>query len=88
MNENLSPKLCVCVFQEQKELLEKGFNNRADVLEKEIQRLRGEIKHEEQSKQSTLSKIVDGVGTAASLFLPGIIPKTVGFFASLFSRFF
>lgn len=68
--------------------MEKGFNEKADVLKKEIHSLKGEMKQEEESKESTLSKIVDGVGKAATFFLPGIVPKAAGLAASFFSRFF
>ncbi|XP_034170571.2 guanylate-binding protein 1 isoform X2 [Pangasianodon hypophthalmus] len=74
-------------LREQKALLDEGFEERAELMNKEIQSLKGEIKNEDESKRSTLSKVVDGVGTAATLFLPGIIPKLAGFAASLFSRF-
>ncbi|KAK3513840.1 hypothetical protein QTP70_028843 [Hemibagrus guttatus] len=74
-------------LKEQKALLEEGFKERADLMNGEIQNLRGEMKAEDESKRSTLSKVVDGVGMAASLFLPGIIPKAAGYAASFFSRF-
>lgn len=84
--------MCVCaracVLQEQSALLEKGFKEKADMMNQQILRLRGEMNNEDQSKRSVLSKVVSSVGTAASLFLPGIIPKAAGFAASYLSRFF
>lgn len=68
--------------------MEEGFKGRADQMKREIDNLKGEMKVEEESKRSTFSRVVDGVGTAAALFLPGIIPKIAGFAASFFSRFF
>ncbi|MCJ8745026.1 hypothetical protein PDJAM_G00125580 [Pangasius djambal] len=74
-------------LREQKALLDEGFKERAELMNKEIQSLKGEVKNEEETKRSTLSKVVDGVGTAACMFLPGIIPKVAGFAASYLSRF-
>ncbi|KAK2868500.1 hypothetical protein Q7C36_000371 [Tachysurus vachellii] len=75
-------------LKEQKALLEEGFKDRADRMNREIERLKGEMKTEDESKQSTFSKVVDTLGTAATMFVPGFIPKAVGFVASLFSRLF
>ncbi|XP_060727505.1 guanylate-binding protein 1 isoform X2 [Tachysurus vachellii] len=75
-------------LKEQKALLEEGFKDRADRMNREIESLKGEMKTEDESKRSTLSKVVDTLGTAATMFVPGIIPKAVGFVASLFSRLF
>ncbi|MGL5621569.1 hypothetical protein [Cetobacterium sp.] len=76
------------MLQEQKALLEKEFAEKADQMNKEIESLKEEMTSEDESNRSTLSKIVDGVGIAASLFLPGIIPKAAGFAASYLSRLF
>ncbi|XP_058228756.1 guanylate-binding protein 1-like [Hemibagrus wyckioides] len=75
-------------LKEQKALLDEGFKDQADQMSREIHNLKGEMKTEDESKRSTLSKVVDGVGMAASLFLPGIIPKAAGFAASYLSRYF
>ncbi|XP_047018498.1 guanylate-binding protein 1 [Ictalurus punctatus] len=74
-------------LREQSALLEKGFKEKADMMNQQILRLRGEMNNEDQSKRSVLSKVVSSVGTAASLFLPGIIPKAAGLVTSFFSRF-
>lgn len=75
-------------LKEQKALMEGGFKDMAAEMNKEIENLNGEMRKDDESKRSTLSKIVDGVGMAASLFLPGIIPKAAGFAVSYLSRFF
>ncbi|GAA6103463.1 guanylate-binding protein 1 isoform X1 [Tachysurus ichikawai] len=69
-------------LKEQKALLEERFKDRADLMNREIESLKGEMKTEDESKRSTLSKVVDTLGTAATLFLPGIIPKVAGIAAS------
>ncbi|KAF4076580.1 hypothetical protein AMELA_G00216810 [Ameiurus melas] len=74
-------------LREQSILMEAGFKERAAQMNKEIESLKGEMKNDDESKRSTLSQVVDGVGFAASLFLPGIIPKAAGFVASYLSRF-
>ncbi|KAK2868502.1 hypothetical protein Q7C36_000373 [Tachysurus vachellii] len=75
-------------LKEQKALLEEGFEDRADRMNREIESLKGEMKTEDESKRSTLSTVVDTLGTAATLFLPGIIPKAAGIAASFLSRLF
>ncbi|GAA6099342.1 guanylate-binding protein 1 isoform X1, partial [Tachysurus ichikawai] len=75
-------------LKEQKALLEEGFKESADQMNREIESLKGEMKTEDESKRSTLSKVVDTLGTAATLFLPGIIPKVAGISASFLSRLF
>ncbi|XP_076837095.1 guanylate-binding protein 3-like [Brachyhypopomus gauderio] len=75
-------------LNEQRVLLEQGFQDKANQMNKEIEALKKEMKNNDDSKRSTLSKVVDTVGTAASLFLPGIIPKVLGIGASFLSRLF
>lgn len=79
--------VCVSVLQEQKALLEEGFEERAELMNKEIQSLKGEMEDDDKTKQTTLSKVVDAVGLAATLFLPGLIPKAAGMAASFLSRY-
>ncbi|KAK2868498.1 hypothetical protein Q7C36_000369 [Tachysurus vachellii] len=74
-------------LKEQKALLEEGFKDRADLMNSEIESLKGEMKTEDESKRSTLSKVVDTLGTAATMFLPGIIPKLAGIAASHVSKY-
>ncbi|XP_062843678.1 guanylate-binding protein 1-like [Trichomycterus rosablanca] len=74
-------------LKEQEALLKQGFQERADQMNKEIKSLRDEMKKDEESKPSTLQKVVDTAGMAASLFLPGIIPKAIGLGVSFLSRF-
>ncbi|XP_022519958.1 guanylate-binding protein 1 [Astyanax mexicanus] len=73
-------------LNEQKALLEVGFKKESDLLQKEIDNLKKEMNNEDKSKRSTLSQVVDTVGQAATLFLPGIACKAAGFLTSLFSR--
>ncbi|XP_053342277.1 guanylate-binding protein 1-like [Clarias gariepinus] len=74
-------------LKEQKALLEEGFEERAELMNKEIQSLKGEMEDDDKTKQTTLSKVVDAVGLAATLFLPGLIPKAAGMAASFLSRY-
>lgn len=67
--------------------MEEGFKERAAQMNVEIESLKGEMKNDDESKRSTLGMVVDGVGIAASLFLPGIIPKAAGIAVSYLSRF-
>lgn len=82
--------MCVCFFvlQEQRVLLEEGFKEKSNQMNEEIASLKREARNEDESKQSTLSKVVDGLGTAAALFLPGFVPKVFGVAASFLSRLF
>ncbi|XP_066511736.1 guanylate-binding protein 1-like [Hoplias malabaricus] len=73
-------------LKEQRALLEQDFRDGADSMQKEIDRLKGEMKNNDESKRSTLSKVVDTVGTAAGFLLPGFLSKAVGFGASFLSR--
>ncbi|XP_047018496.1 guanylate-binding protein 1 isoform X2 [Ictalurus punctatus] len=74
-------------LREQRILMEEGFKERAAQMNVEIESLKGEMKNDDESKRSTLGMVVDGVGIAASLFLPGIIPKAAGIAVSYLSRF-
>ncbi|MGH0188459.1 UNVERIFIED_CONTAM: hypothetical protein FKN15_029784 [Acipenser sinensis] len=73
-------------LREQKDLLESGFEEKAKKLENDVRSL--SQKKEETQSQSTLSRVVETVGNAASLFLPGIAGRALGVATSLFSRFF
>ncbi|XP_060762065.1 guanylate-binding protein 1 isoform X2 [Neoarius graeffei] len=75
-------------LREQRVLLEEGFKEKSNQMNEEIASLKREARNEDESKQSTLSKVVDGLGTAAALVLPGFVPKVVGVAASFLSRFF
>lgn len=57
-------------------------------MQREIDKLKDNITGEDASKRSTLSKVVDGIGTAASFVLPGFIPKAAGAALSFLSRLF
>ncbi|XP_062391457.1 guanylate-binding protein 3-like isoform X4 [Sardina pilchardus] len=61
-------------LQEQKDLLEQGYTERAESLEKEVAALREEAgrKAESAAHSSALSSVLDTLGTAAIAFMPGI----------------
>ncbi|XP_058866459.1 guanylate-binding protein 1-like isoform X2 [Acipenser ruthenus] len=73
-------------LREQKDLLESGFEEKAKKLENDVRSL--SQKKEETQSQSTLSKVMETVGNAASLFLPGIAGRALGVATSFLSRFF
>ncbi|XP_036418328.1 guanylate-binding protein 1 [Colossoma macropomum] len=75
-------------LKEQEALLQHGFQEKAALMQKEIESLKHEMKKEGESERSTFSKVVDTVGTAAALFLPGIVPKAIGLGASFLSKWF
>ncbi|XP_045075352.1 guanylate-binding protein 4-like [Coregonus clupeaformis] len=65
-------------LREQNDLLQQGFDDRAHQMQREIDALKGAKAEEEQKTPSFMSTALDTVGTAATLFLPGIIPKVGG----------
>ncbi|KAG5855837.1 hypothetical protein ANANG_G00000840 [Anguilla anguilla] len=73
-------------LQEQQALLKQGFDERAKLMQEEINSLKRE--KDENESPSFFSNILDTVGQAATLFLPGIIPKVAGMGISAFSRLF
>ncbi|XP_062843309.1 guanylate-binding protein 1-like [Trichomycterus rosablanca] len=64
-------------LKEQEALLKQGFQELADQINKKIKSLTDEMKKDEESKPSTLQKVVATVSMAASQFLRGIIPKAI-----------
>ncbi len=54
----------------------------------EIDSLKTDMNKQETSQPSTVSKVLDGIGTAATLFLPGFVPKLAGVGLSWFSKLF
>ncbi|XP_073705733.1 guanylate-binding protein 2 [Garra rufa] len=75
-------------LKEREALLQQGFQEEAARMQREIDSLKGDMNKQETSQRSTVSQVVDGIGTAASLFLPGFVPKLAGFGLSLISRLF
>ncbi len=68
--------MAVCVvLQEKDALLQKGLQEQASQMQRQIDRLRSEMHKEEKSKPSTLSRIADGLGATAELILPGFVMK-------------
>ncbi|KAK2900652.1 hypothetical protein Q8A67_008767 [Cirrhinus molitorella] len=75
-------------LKEREALLQQGFQQEAARMQREIDSLKGDIAKQEPSQRSTVSKVLDGIGTAATLFLPGFVPKLAGVGLSLFSKLF
>uniref|UniRef100_A0A8C9QZN0 Guanylate binding protein 1 n=1 Tax=Scleropages formosus TaxID=113540 RepID=A0A8C9QZN0_SCLFO len=75
-------------LKEQHDLLKEGFKEKAELLQKEIDGLNRQREKEQVESPSLFSTILDNVGQAASLFLPGILPKVGGMAVSYMSRFF
>ncbi|KAK9979972.1 hypothetical protein ABG768_013374 [Culter alburnus] len=75
-------------LKEKETLLQQGFQKEAARMQSEIDSLKADMNKEETSQPSTTSKVLDVVGTAATLFLPGFIPKVAGFGLSLLSKLF
>ncbi|ROJ35278.1 Guanylate-binding protein 1 [Anabarilius grahami] len=75
-------------LKEKETLLEQGFQKEAARMQSEIDSLKADMNKQETSQPSTTSKVLDVVGTAATLFLPGFIPKVAGFGLSLLSKLF
>ncbi|XP_039629548.1 guanylate-binding protein 1-like [Polypterus senegalus] len=73
-------------LKEQQQLLEEGFEKKAGLLNEEINRLKQEVANE--SKPSLFGQILDTVGSAATLFMPGIGGKLLGVGTSLLSKLF
>ncbi|XP_016343808.1 guanylate-binding protein 1-like [Sinocyclocheilus anshuiensis] len=74
--------------KEREALLQQGFQQEAARMQREVDSLKGDMNKQETSQRSTLSKVVDGIGTAATFLLPGFVPKAVGFGLSLLSKLF
>uniref|UniRef100_A0A8C7I1G9 GB1/RHD3-type G domain-containing protein n=1 Tax=Oncorhynchus kisutch TaxID=8019 RepID=A0A8C7I1G9_ONCKI len=75
-------------LKEQNDLLRQGFDDRAHQMQREIDALKGAKAQEEEKKPSFMSTALDTVGTAAALFLPGIIPKVGGMVVNWLSKLF
>ncbi|XP_048066573.1 guanylate-binding protein 1-like [Megalobrama amblycephala] len=75
-------------LREKETLLQQGFQKEAARMQSEIDSLKADMNKEEMSQPSTTSKVLDVVGTAATLFLPGFVPKLAGFGLSLLSKLF
>ncbi|XP_058604645.1 guanylate-binding protein 1-like [Onychostoma macrolepis] len=75
-------------LKEKEALLQQGFQQEADRMQREIDSLKTDMNKQETSQPSTASKVLDGIGTAATLFLPGFVPKLAGIGLSLFSKLF
>ncbi|XP_018972065.1 guanylate-binding protein 1-like [Cyprinus carpio] len=75
-------------LKEREALLQQDFQQEAARMQREIENLEADMNKQETSQQSTLSKVVEGIGTAATFLLPGFVPKAVGFGLSMLSKLF
>uniref|UniRef100_A0AAY5KBU7 GB1/RHD3-type G domain-containing protein n=1 Tax=Esox lucius TaxID=8010 RepID=A0AAY5KBU7_ESOLU len=75
-------------LKEQNDLLQQGFNDKAREMQREIDNLKGLKAQEEENKPSFMRSALDNIGTAAAMFLPGIIPKIAGVGLKFFSKLF
>lgn len=57
-------------------------------MQREINALKVAKAQEEEKKPSFMSTALDTVGTAATLFLPGILPKVGGMAVKWLSKWF
>ncbi|XP_027693878.1 guanylate-binding protein 6-like [Vombatus ursinus] len=58
-------------LKEQKKLMEEGFNEKAEEMKKEMEDLQTKIKDDKSDKSSWWSPVLDTVGTALMVMLPG-----------------
>ncbi|XP_028841022.1 guanylate-binding protein 1-like [Denticeps clupeoides] len=72
-------------LKEQQDLLQQGFQKKSQDMQDEINKLKNDQKQMEASRPSIFSSILDTVGTAATVFLPGW-GKLAGIGASALSR--
>ncbi|KAL0963673.1 hypothetical protein UPYG_G00309380 [Umbra pygmaea] len=75
-------------LKEQSDLLQQGFSDKAKQMQREIDDLKDMKKQEEENKPSFMSNALDTIGTAATMILPGIIPKVGGMALKFISRLF
>lgn len=76
------------ILQEREALLQQGFQREADRMQREIESLKADISKDKESKPSTVSTVLDVMGTAAAMVLPGFIPKVIGTGLSFLSKLF
>ncbi len=74
------------MLQEREALLQQGFQQEAARMRSEIDSLKSDMNKQETSQPSTVSMILNGIGTAATFFLPGFVPKLAGVGLSLLSK--
>ncbi|XP_048882156.1 guanylate-binding protein 1 isoform X2 [Brienomyrus brachyistius] len=80
-------RMLAAKLKEQEDLLSQNFNERAELLQQNIDALKQEKRAMESNKPSFLGNILGTVGSVA-MFLPGGVSKVVGVTSSLLSRFF
>ncbi|XP_016108047.1 guanylate-binding protein 1-like [Sinocyclocheilus grahami] len=62
-------------LREKDALLQNGLQEQASQMQRQIDRLKSEMHKEEESKPSAVSRIMDGIGAAAELILPGFVSR-------------
>ncbi|XP_016385412.1 guanylate-binding protein 1-like [Sinocyclocheilus rhinocerous] len=62
-------------LREKDALLQKGLQEQASQMQRQIDHLKSEMHKEEESKPSAVSRIMDGIGAAAELILPGFVSR-------------
>ncbi|KAL0963674.1 hypothetical protein UPYG_G00309390 [Umbra pygmaea] len=75
-------------LKEQSDLLQQGFSDKAKQMQREIDGLKDMKKQEEENKPSFMRNALDTIGTAATMILPGIIPKVGGMALKWISKWF
>ncbi|KTG18815.1 hypothetical protein cypCar_00017310 [Cyprinus carpio] len=75
-------------LKEREALLQQGFQQEAARMQREIDSLKSDMNKQETSQRSTMSTVLDGIGTAATFLLPGFVPKLAGVGLSLISKLF
>ncbi|KAK7163478.1 hypothetical protein R3I93_007515 [Phoxinus phoxinus] len=75
-------------LKEKETLIKQGFREEAARMQSEIDSLKADMNKQETSQPSTMSKVLDGVGTAATFLLPGFVPKVAGIGLSWLSKLF
>nr|XP_055059162.1 guanylate-binding protein 1 [Misgurnus anguillicaudatus] len=75
-------------LKEREALMQQGFQEEASRMQREIDSLKADMRREEVSQPSVFGTVLDTVGTAATMFLPGFVPKVAGMGLSFLSKLF
>ncbi|KAJ8012983.1 hypothetical protein DPEC_G00048560 [Dallia pectoralis] len=75
-------------LKEKSDLFQQGLDGRACEIQSEIDNLKKMKSQEEENMPTFMSTALETIGTAAAMFLPGILPKVGGMALNFISRFF
>ncbi|XP_051990667.1 guanylate-binding protein 1 [Xyrauchen texanus] len=75
-------------LKEMEALQQQGFQREADRMQREIDSLKADISKGKESEPSIVRNVLDGLGSAATMVLPGFIPKAIGVGLSFLSKLF